>query len=61
MLTERQKAFILDNIDVLDVFELQQIVEDLIDNMKKDYATKLVSKIIEYLNDSSYLSMFDTF
>lgn len=58
MLTERQKSFILDNIDVLDIFELQQIVEDLIDNMKKDYATRLISNMIENMNDIEYEDIY---
>ena len=58
MLTERQKSFILDNIDVLDIFELQQIVEDLIDNMKKDYATRLIGNMIENINDIEYEDIY---
>lgn len=58
MLTERQKSFILDYIDVLDIFELQQIVEDLIDNMKKDYATRLISNMIENINDIEYEDIY---
>ena len=42
MITEKQKKFILDNLDILDVYSLESIIEDLIDNMSKDYASKLM-------------------
>lgn len=54
MITEKQKNFILDNIDILDVWELQQIVEHLIDSMKKEYATELIGNMIENMNDASW-------
>ena len=62
MITEKLKNFILDNIDILDIFTLQEIIEHLINNMKKDYASELIKNMIENLNDdSSYLNIFDTF
>ena len=53
-LTDKQKQFILNNIDVLDIFELQEIVEKLIDNMSKEYATELISSMIDYLKNIDY-------
>lgn len=51
MLTEKQKNFILYNLDVLDDITMQEIIEKLIDNMSKEYASEIVGQIIEYLND----------
>ena len=53
-LTEKQKKFILNNIDMLDNFTLQEIIEELIDNMSKQYATKLISEMIESLHEIDY-------
>lgn len=53
-LTDKQKIFILDNIDILDNYELQEIIEELIDNMTKEYATKLISDMIEDLKSVDY-------
>ena len=53
-LTDKQKNFILDNIDILDNYELQEIVEKLIDNMSKEYATELISNMIENLKEVDY-------
>ena len=54
MLTEKQKNFILENIDVLDIYSLQEIVENLIDNMTKEYATNLISNMIEDLKELDF-------
>ena len=54
MLTEKQKNFILENIDILDTYSLQEIVESLIDNMTKEYATKLIGEMIEDLKNVDY-------
>ena len=35
-----------------------KIVEDLIDNMKKDYATRLISNMIENMNDIEYEDIY---
>ena len=61
MITEKQKKFILDNLDILDVYSLESIIEDLIDNMSKDYASKLISNMIEDINDASWCSIEDTY
>lgn len=53
-LTNKQKIFILDNIDILDNYELQEIIEELIDNMTKEYATKLISEMMEDLKSVDY-------
>ena len=50
-LTDKQKKFILDNIDVLDNYRLQEIIEELIDNMNKEYASQLISEMIEALKE----------
>lgn len=54
MITEKQKKFILENIDALDIYELQEIVEKLIDNMTKKYATELISNMIDNLHSVDY-------
>lgn len=61
-ITKKQKDFILDNIDVLDNYILQDIVELLIDNMSKEYASELISLMIEQLNDiKKYVEIGDTY
>ena len=53
-LTEKQKNFILNNIEILDNYTLQEIVEELIDNMSKKYATDLISNMMEDLKNVDY-------
>ena len=53
-LTEKQKDFILNNIEILDNYTLQEIVKELIDNMSKKYATSLISNMIEDLKNVDY-------
>ena len=53
-LTDKQKKFILENIDILDIYTLQEIVEELIDNMSKEYATNLISNMIEDLKELDF-------
>lgn len=61
-ITKKQKNFILENIDVLDNYTLQDIVELLIDNMSKEYASELISEMIKQLNgEVKYLDMGDTY
>lgn len=61
-ITKKQKDFILDNIDVLDNYTLQDIVELLINNMSKEYASELISLMIEQLNDiKKYVEIGDTY
>ena len=61
-ITKKQKDFILDNIDVLDSYTLQDIVELLINNMSKEYASELISLMIEQLNDiKKYVEIGDTY
>ena len=50
-LTDKQKEFILDNIDILDNWSLQEIIEELIDNMSKEYASQLISEMIKALKE----------
>lgn len=53
-LTDKQKEFILNNIDILNIYELQEIIEKLIDNMDKKYASKLISQMIEDLHECDW-------
>lgn len=53
-LTKKQKNFILNNIEILDNYTLQEIVEELIDNMSKKYATDLISNMMEDLKNVDY-------
>ena len=50
-LTDKQKNFILDNIELLDEYDLHEIIEKLIDNMSKEHANQLISKMIEALKE----------
>lgn len=60
MITKKQKEFILENMYILDNEKLQEIIECLIDNMSKNYASRIIKKIIEELNDASnYLGIED--
>lgn len=52
MLTKKQKAFILNNLDLIDEEEKDEIIELLIDNMSKQYAIGLIGKIIDYINEA---------
>lgn len=61
-ITKKQKDFILDNIDILDNYTLQDMVKLLIDNMSKEYASELISEMIEQLNDiKKYIEIGDTY
>lgn len=53
-LTEKQKNFILNNIEIIDNYTLQEIVEELIDNMSKKYATNLISNMMKDLKNVDY-------
>ena len=54
-ITDKQKQFILKNIDVLNNYELQEIIETLIDNMSKEYAKNLIAEMIENLNECDFV------
>lgn len=51
-ITEKQKQFILDNIEALEKWQLEEIIEKIgIDNLDKEYASDLIKDIIEVLNE----------
>lgn len=51
-ITEKQKQFILDNIEALEKWQLEEIIEKIgIDNLDKEYASDLIKDIIEMLNE----------
>jgi uncharacterized protein (UPF0335 family) len=60
MITEKQKKFILDNIEALEKWQLEEIIEKIgINNLDKEYASELIKDIIEVLNEIKGMSYED--
>lgn len=61
-ITEKQKKFILDNLDTLEDWQLEEIIEKIgIDSLDKEYASELIKDIIEVLNELKGTSYEDIF
>ena len=61
-ITEKQKKFILDNLDTLENWQLEEIIEKVgIDSLDKEYASELIKDITEVLNELKGISYEDTF
>ena len=61
-ITEKQKKFILDNLEVLEQWQLEEIIEKIgIDSLDKEYASELIKDIIEVLNELKGISYEDIF
>jgi len=59
-ITEKQKNFILNNIETLEDWELVEIIKKIgIDNLDREYASELIKGIIEVLNEIAGLSYED--
>lgn len=59
-ITEKQKQFILNNIEALEKWQLEEIIEKIgIDNLDKEYASGLIKDIIEVLNEIKGMSYED--
>lgn len=51
-ITDKQKNFILKNLDVLENWQLEEIIEKIgIDKLDKEYASELIKDIIETLEE----------
>lgn len=61
-ITEKQKKFILNNLDILENWQLEEIIEKIgIDSLDKEYASELIKGIIEVLNELKGMSYEDIF
>lgn len=59
-ITEKQKKVILNNLDVLENWQLEEIIEKIgIDSLDKEYASELIKDIIEALNEIKGISYED--
>ena len=59
-ITEKQKKFILENLDILENWQLEEIIEKVgIDSLDKEYASELIKDIIEVLNELKGMSYED--
>lgn len=62
MITEKQKNFILKNLDVLENWQLEEIIEKIgIDKLDKEYASDLIKDIIETLEEIKGMSYEDIY
>ena len=60
MITEKQKQFILDNIEALEKWQLEEIIVKIgIDSLDKKYASELIKDIIEVLKELQGMSYED--
>lgn len=61
-ITEKQRNFILKNLDILESYQLEEIIEKIgIDNLDKEYASELINNIIEVLDGIEYMSYEDLY
>ena len=62
MITEKQKNFILKNLDALENWQLEEIIEKIgIDKLDKEYASDLIKNIIETLEEIKGMSYEDIY
>ena len=58
--TEKQKKVILNNLDVLSNWQLEEIIEKIgIDDLEREYASELIKDIIETLEEIKGVSYED--
>ena len=61
-ITDKQKEIILNNLEALEKWQLEEIIEQIgIDNLDKEYASELISDIFETLNEIKGMSYEDIF
>lgn len=61
-ITDKQKNFILKNLDVLENWQLEEIIEKIgIDKLDKEYASDLIRNIIETLEEIKGMSYEDIY
>ena len=59
-ITEKQKKFILNNIEILGKWQLEEIIEKIgIDDLDREYASELIKDIIEVIEEIKGLSYED--
>ena len=59
-ITYKQKSLILNNLDLLQNWQLEEIIEKIgIDNLDKEYASYLIKSIIEAINNIKGMSYED--
>ena len=59
-ITEKQKKFILDSLEVLEKWQLEEKNKKIgIDNLDKEYASELIKGIIETLEEIKGMSYED--
>lgn len=61
-LTNKQKEIILCNLEALEKWQLEEIIEHIgIDNLDREYASELISDIFETLNEIKGMSYEDIY
>ena len=59
-ITEKQKKFILNNIEILEKWQLEEIIEKIgIDDLDREYASELIKDIIEVIEEIKGISYED--
>ena len=58
--TDKQKKVILDNLDTLENWQLEEIIEKIgIDNLDREYASELIKDILDTLEELKGISYQD--
>ena len=61
-ITDKQKKVILDNLDTLENWQLEEIIEKIgIDNLDREYASELIKDILETLEEVKGVSYQDIY
>ena len=61
-ITDKQKKVILDNLDTLENWQLEEIIEKIgIDNLDKEYASELIKDILDTLEEVKGVSYQDIY
>ena len=61
-ITDKQKKIILDNLDTLENWQLEEIIEKIgIDNLDREYASELIKDILDTLEEVKGVSYQDIY
>ena len=61
-ITDKQKKVILDNLDTLENWQLEEIIEKIgIDNLDREYASELIKDILNTLEELKGVSYQDIY
>lgn len=61
-ITDKQKKVILDNLDTLENWQLEEIIEKIgIDNLDREYASELIKDILDTLEEVKGVSYQDIY